>query len=104
VAAQDSRDVRLTDARAGGVSANESNDIDLPQLLGLDNGANQGHQIEFDSSFRRVSIAAILQEIAAAPYRRCILQGIIFPIPAALSFLAHWPFSFANTSRRALPL
>jgi hypothetical protein len=34
------------------------------------------HQIEFDSSFRGVCVATILQETAAAP---CCHEGVFFP-------------------------
>ena len=103
IAAQDSKDVRLTDAGPGGISADDGDDVDLPQTLRFDDSTDDAHQIELDSSFRRIGVAAIFQEIAAAADRRRILEWIFPPI-LATRILTHRPFSSANSSRRALRL
>ena len=59
ITAQDSGDVRLTDAGPGGISADERDDVDLSQILRFDDGTHDAHQIEFDSSFRRIRVATL---------------------------------------------
>ena len=82
VAAQDSGDVPLADAGARSIPADESDNVDLPEILRFDDDADDVYQIEFNSSFRRIGVTAIFQEIAAAADRWRIPQWIFPPILA----------------------
>jgi hypothetical protein len=88
---------RVPQSRHGGISARRGRRRRSVSDFSLRWRHACAHQIKFDSSFRRIGVAAIFQEIAAAADRRRILQRIFSPILVTRLF-THGPFSSANCS------